>query len=363
MSDVEFDVNAAGTEPRVNGAGTLVDFPLYDAADAWDFPEPQFIIEQLMPMLGTLWIGGLPKRGKSLLVLYLALAIACRLDRVCRHFRVLAHPKMLYVTREDGGPRLMARRRDILSAWSARPERGLLRFAIKPRIDLMNPEHVAWLRETCKAEGRTVLVLDTWTALSPAADPLSPRDQAMLAAIVVQLAEDINGLVIVVDHSRKNRPEGSILSSADIFGAPQKWAAAEHVIMVDHAGSDARWEVFVEGKDADSARFLLTKSPMESGEEKLVHSGDIDALAGRSKLAGDSNRQKCLDALRELATWATSSEVALKVGLVRDTVNKHLTALVDNGSADLLGKGRWTRYKALQSAECPSPSNGAPSNE
>lgn len=343
-------------EEIMAAARGAVDSPLYDAADAWDFPAPEFIIDQLIPMLGTLWVGGLPKRGKSLLVLYLALAIACRRRDVFGKFKVLAHPKMLYITREDGGPRLNERRADILSAWTERPEPGALRFVIKARIDLLNPEHVAWLRDMCILEGRTVIVLDTWTALSPGADPLSPKDQARLAAVVVQLAEDIHGLVIVVDHSRKNRPEGSILSSADIFGAPQKWAAAEHVLMLDHAGGDeSRWEIFVEGKDADSTRFLLTKSARGSGQEKLVHAGDINTLADRSKLTGNENRQKCLDAIRN--AWLTRGEVEAKTGMSKATCTRHLTALVESGQADQMGTGRSTRYRAVDATHPPSESD------
>src|SRR5713226_2544769 len=73
--------------------------------------------------------------------------------------------------------------------------------------------HVAWLRDTCR-EGITLVILDTWTALSPSADPTAAADQAKLSAAVVQLAEDIAGAVVVVDHSRKNRPDGQALSSA-----------------------------------------------------------------------------------------------------------------------------------------------------
>ena len=91
------------------------------------------------------------------------------------------------------------------------PELGAFQLVIRPRIDLMNAAHVAWLRETCLREAVELLVLDTWTALSPTADPLGTSDQAKLAASIVQLAEDINGTVVVVDHSRKNRPEDHVL--------------------------------------------------------------------------------------------------------------------------------------------------------
>ena len=98
-------------------------------------------------------------------------------------------------------------------------------------------------------------------ALRGSADPLGAKDQAQLAAIVVKLCEDIGGLVVVVDHSRKNRPEGQPLSSADIFGPPQKWAAAEHIVMLDVVDAGRRLEVFIEGKDLETRRFFLTVTP------------------------------------------------------------------------------------------------------
>src|SRR5206468_9283798 len=116
--------------------------------------------------------------------------------------------------------------------WGTRPEPGAIRFVVRPRLDLLDKRHVAWLRDVCHREGIGLLVLDTWTALSPGADPLGARDQADLARTVVQLAEEIDGAVMVIDHSRKNGPDGAPLSSADIFGPLQKWAAAEHIIMV-----------------------------------------------------------------------------------------------------------------------------------
>ncbi len=303
----------------------------------------------------------MPKRGKSLLALYLALAIAARRPDVCRHFAVRESPRILYVSKEDGGPRLLERRQDILAAWPERPERGALRLVIKPRLDLLNPAHITWLRETCQRECITLLILDTWTTLSPGADPLSPKDQAHLAALIVTLAEDIGGVVVVIDHNRKNRPDGAILSSADIFGAPQKWAAAEHVLMLDTAGHDeTRLEVFVEGKDTDSARFFLAKSPTGSGQEKLVFAGSAAALGADARAAGQANRLAVLAALREAGAdaWIKPGDLVqllIKAGrpLAPDTIARHLAALVKDGSADQLGRGRASRYRPTPVAPHP----------
>jgi DNA-binding transcriptional ArsR family regulator len=327
-------------------------WPLYDAADDWAFPPPQFAIEGLLPLYGTVWIGALPKRGKSLLVLYLCLAIACRRTEVARRFKIFAYPKILYLTREDGGSRVQERRDDICAAWGVRPERGALRFVIRASIDLQNPEHVAWLRETCVREERTLLVIDTWTALSPSADPMGPKDQAQLAAIVVQLAADIAGAVIVIDHSRKNRPEGQVLSSSDILGPSQKWASAEHIVMLDHATDRRRLEVFVESKDSDGERFLLAISPRGSKEEKFAYAGAVENLAEERRAIGDANRQAVLETLlaNPEALSVGHLTTTLEAGglrLSKDTVQRHLKALVKTGRVRQSGVGKDTRYFAV----------------
>jgi hypothetical protein len=335
-------------------------WPLYDPPERWSFPPVAALVDALLPLRGVTWWGGMPKRYKSLLLLYVCLAIACGRPDVARRFSIRAHPLILFVAREDGGSRLQERIDDVAAAWGIRPPPGALRFVIQPKLDLLNPGHVTWLRETCRREGITLLVLDTWTALSPSADPLGARDQAQLAAVVVGLAEAIAGHVVVVDHSRKNRPQGQVLSSADIFGPPQKWAAAEHIVMLDMTSDGRRLEVFVEGKDLDGARFLLDVSPRGSGREKFTFAGAVADLAEAQRAVGDANRQAIHQALAKapdaLALTEILASLPAGVTLARDTVQKHLKALVTAGKARMTGEGRAARYFALSvSSDEPSP--------
>jgi hypothetical protein len=336
---------------RQRAADRPVDWPLHDGGEPWAFPAVAELIESVLPASGVVWWGGLPKRYKSLLALYVCLAIACRRSEIARKFLVRTFPKILYVAREDGGARLQDRRDDILSAWTERPEPGAIVFVIRPRLDLLDPEHVAWLRETCRHLGITMLVLDTWTALSPTADPLGAKDQAALAAAVVRLCEDIGGLVIVVDHSRKNRPDGQPLSSADIFGPPQKWAAAEHIVMLDVVDAGRRLEVFIEGKDLETRRFFLTVTPRGSGEEKFAYAGSAEELADAQRQVGDQNRQAVLETLRANPDGLSTGDLvsALKTArrpLSQDTVARHCQALVKTGLARKTGTHRETRFIA-----------------
>jgi hypothetical protein len=351
-----------GRAQHLRAASTTIatPWPLYDAAEPWDFPPVAALIDGLLPLLGVTWWGGMPKRYKSLLLLYLCLAIACRRADVVKHFPLRDYPKILYIAREDGGARIKARRDDILAAWGGqRPAPGAIQFLIQPRLDLLNAEHVARIRDLCLADGIRLLVLDTWTALSPAADPLGPRDQAQLAAVVVGLAEAIQGQVVVVDHSRKNRPQGQVLSSADIFGPPQKWAAAEHIVMLDVTTDGRRIEVFTEGKDMDGGRFLLDVSPRGSGREKFTFAGVVADLAEAQRAVGDANRQTVHQALAKAPYALALTEIMASLPdglkLARDTVQKHLKALVTAGKARTTGQGRSTRYFALMvSSDEPS---------
>ncbi len=345
---------------------------LHDVATlpTWDFPPIEWVIEHLIPAKSLVWLGGLPKRYKSLLMLYLCLAIAYRqaavADNSLSRFKIITYPKILYVAREDGGSRIKERCVDITNGWNhPLPELGALQIVIRPHLDLLDPEHIAWLRETCRQKGIELLILDTWTALSPTADPMAAEDQARLAAVVTELRDDINGTVVVVDHSRKNRPDpNQPLSSADIYGPHQKWAAAEHIIMLEVVDErHRRIEVFVEGKDGETQRFFLTVSARGSALEKFSYGGSVDQIAEVSRDEGRNNLALVLETLRGAGRPLGVAEIIKETAkrgvlLSRSTIKKHLGDLIAQGRAKASGKGKNTSYAPLSdSAEGPSRPN------
>ncbi len=347
----------------VPAEGVVPDWRVHDAADAWTFSPPAFTVDDLVPDTGVIWWGGPPKRFKSLFCTYVCLAIASGRDRVAEHFEIRTRPVILYVAREDGGSRLQSRRDDILSAWSTAPAPGALYFLIRPRFDLLNRAHVAWLIDQCRTLGVRLLVLDTWTALSPGADPMAAKDQAALAAVVVEIAETIAGAVVVVDHSRKNRAEGEPISSADIYGPMQKWAAAEHIVMLDLTSDRRRLEVFIEGKDGETRRCFLTVTAKSAPGEKFTYAGTVEEIADAQREKGNQNRDATRRALCDAGVPQALAEVVHALGargvtLAPDTVSKHLGVLVKTGQASVIGKGRGTRYLGIPDA--PSSANGYP---
>jgi len=155
-----------------------------------------------------------------------------------------------------------------------------------------------------------------------------------------------------VDHSRKNRAEDQPISSADIYGPLQKWAAAEHIVMMDLTSDRRRLELFIEGKDGETRRCFLTVTPKGDAGEKFTYSGTIEEIAGLQREKGQQNRDAVHRALCAAAGAQGPAEVharlkALGVTLALDTVSKHLGALVNDGRASVIGKGSATRYLGL----------------
>jgi hypothetical protein len=214
--------------------------------------------------------------------------------------------------------------------------------------------HVTELRTLCLELGATVLILDTWTALSPTADPLAAKEQAQLAQIVVALADAIGGLVIVVDHARKNVPDGGQQTLADLFGPSQKAQRAEHALLLRMIeGPERRIEVFVDGKDGDGIeRFFLERSAKDSNREKFVYAGSVQAVADRQRALGETHREAIRLAVplgrphaADLEAIGAQLAVATPpVVLSEDTIRRHLRALIKAGTVQKTGRTSATRF-------------------
>ena len=316
-------------------------FVMHDAAavDRWNFPPMEFLVDQLVPRRGLTWLGGRAKRGKSLLAVYLGLAVACDRELAAGHFEVrIEGINVLYICREDPGGRLKGRIQDMTRPWDERPEPGRFIGVVRPRFDLSREEHMDWLHAVCHKRRIGLVILDTWTALSPQADPLGAKDQTVLAQAVANFSQGFDGAVVVLDHSRKNPPEGAkkgtrTLTSADILGPSQKWQAAEHIVMLADTSEAGRVEAFVEGKDTTTARFFLDVSPEGSGVEKFLYGGTVEEAAEGKVREGAANLEKVFQAIVKVDS--TRQQIIDATGLGRATVTRHLRTLREAGRIGL----------------------------
>ena len=124
----------------------------------------------------------------------------------------------------------------------------------------------------------------------------------------------------------------------DIFGPLQKWPAAEHIVMLESTAGGGRLEVFLEGKDAETGRFFLSRAPKGSGKEKFTWSGKVEEIAAAQRKVGQGNRDAVLEAVRAAgASVGPGDQKVIGANgklLSPDTISGHLTSLVQ---AELLG--------------------------
>jgi AAA domain/DnaB-like helicase N terminal domain len=352
----------AGVLPAA-ASGAPVGWPLHDAAASWDFPPPPMLVETLMPAKGLMWIAGAPKVGKSLFTLYMVAAIGARRPAVAGRFPIHQRPRVVYLSAEDGGGRVNTRLTDIVTAWGgARPDPNALAFVLRPRgFNLETRAHAQWLLETCQANGAGGLVLDTWGRILPGAPMRDDDYQKRLAEAAARLAEDLGALVVVVDHTRKRAADAGPISAQDILGTVAKAAISEHNVVLGETRDRHRVEVYVEGKDADGARFFLDRSPRGSGLEKFTWGGTVEDAAARQRAVGDANREAIAAALgrnRPAALQPAELVAVLKaegVTLSVETASRHCRALTKLGRAVRVGAGAATSYAAAsESRQGPS---------
>jgi RecA-family ATPase len=330
-----------------------------NAGDVWDFPAIEWYVQGIIPKRGLMFYGAVPKLGKSLSVSYMCYAIVCgrRFMFGSEDFPITSDGvRILYVTEEETGSIIQARRADILRPWRMRVVPGptdRLAFQVKGAgVDIMESAWITRLIERCRREDRRVLILDTYEAVTPSLDPKKPEQHKLVLNNLLRLAAEIDGVVIVVDHAKLPDPERKrILSHLDLSWSAAKGAKADHIVMMGGTDDPSRFEMFVGGRLATSERrFLLNRSPEKSGVEKFRYAGVYDPISAvrESREQGKENAivgilQQAQRAPDDKDGWRTSQEIRdairrPKIG--RNTAAEILTELLASGVIEARGSER-----------------------
>jgi hypothetical protein len=280
-----------------------------DETDDWtglslmeaDLHDPSWIVEGLLPE-GLTWLAGRPKRGKSWLVLQIALDIVlgtASLGRPCAQGRVL------YLALEDS-PRRMKRRLALMGAAKS-PELGNL--IIKTRFPSLEDGGLAALIEAIEKYGPVLVVIDTLSRLMGRVDQDSNADMTATLDPIQKLALGRNIAIVVVDHHRK--PGMEILDAIDdVIGSTAKTGVADAIWGLYRKSHEAQGTLKITGRDVEEAEFAM------SWDAVRFH-WKVEGSAGERAL---DQRIKEITAFLRIALEADLKTLASHLGLSEDTL-------------------------------------------
>jgi hypothetical protein len=328
---------------------------LHDLADVeqWKAEPLSWKIENLIPAGGIGFLSGAPKDGKSLLtcdqVVHMAHG-APWLDKF-----ETTPSRVLYIAREDPARRLKERLTEINTSYGYGPiPRDRVRFLIRERLHLTEPQHIEWLYEQVRTHEFDFIVLDVLNRMIPELDEMNARDMARMVSVLEQLNRELNLTIQCLDHTRKPmNGKGSARDEQtpnpfDLKGSIAKYGAADFMLCVSRTRDAGRLQLYAENKDTDERpHFLIDVSPKGSDKPKFQYAGDVGQLANDMKATGDANREKVYRALSP--TWESSGIIAKRTGLSGSTTRTHLNALYSDSPrrAERKGSTKTTEWRAF----------------
>lgn len=253
----------------------------FDELLSTDFPEPEWIINGILPV-GLVILAGKPKVGKSFLALQLAHAVGSGGHIFGQQVK---QRKVLYLALEDPPRRL----KDRLRKQGA--ESGIAAVAMTdwPKFGASGGG-IELLREQIDAEGFGLVIVDTLSRAAGMSDQLDVAAMTALLDPLQRIAQERNMTILVIDHHPKasgfdNNPV------MDIFGSVAKGAVPDGAMGLYTQQGKRGATLAVAGRELEGAEFAL----------------EFDGMLGTWQLLGEAGTVKketlkaaMPDAIREL---------------------------------------------------------------
>lgn len=199
-------------------------------------PEPDWLIDELLPAGVIGLLHGEPRTRKSWLSLDIAIAVATGTP-VCGLARFGCQPRrVLYSSQEDGAALVRARAKALLKGRGIEGHPDGLLFAVHKAIDLDNPQWQSRLLIDLVANGVELLILDPIRRYSMAADK-GPSDVQRITAYLRRVVTLTGATVLIVHHDVKPPAQGKDERRRAHRASGGDWfAAAECPISLETAG-------------------------------------------------------------------------------------------------------------------------------
>lgn len=269
---------------------------LLTAEEVKALPNLPYRVKGLLPAKGLATIYGEPSGGKSFLALDLALNIAAA-DAAGRKWfgKSVNRAPVIYIALEGRGG--VSKR---IKAWEAHngAQASLQIKFLLQNFGLLEPKGIAELSQEILAtvgQGAVVFV-DTLNQSAPGADENSSKDMGSVLANAKELADRVDGLVVLIHHAGKDRAKG-------MRGHSSLIAAMDAAIEVSSSNNGRSWKV-VKARDDESGivhGFELFPHSVGQDEDGL----EIVSCAIRPSLNAPQAKAKPIRGKHQLAAMAT----------------------------------------------------------
>ena len=294
-------------------------------------PSARPIVEGLLHE-GMLLFGGKSKRGKSWLMLDLALSVATG-NRVWRHFEVPEPQPVLYIALEDGRARIQRRLQEIRPGARTNGKLQLLY-----NFPLLNDGGLEKLRRYITGGRYRLIVIDVLARIEPAAkggNEKTYHDIYRMFAPLQDLHRQHPVCLVMLTHLRKAEAD-------DIFDTLHGSVAYQGV-------QDSLW--VLERSPQDTVGVLHIRE--NDGDDQALHlsfaDGHWEFLGHDTNMKLSQNRQAILDLFEEKERPLTIDEILKGLSRPRDryqSIRQTLHRMVQDEQIVRLRRGRYAASRS-----------------
>jgi RecA-family ATPase len=290
-----------------------------------EFPEPEFIIDGLLPEGFSLLVG-LPKTGKSYLALHIGLAVAS--GGVALGYFECKRRNVAYLALEENERRLQTRAKELLKeseipenfyyelTWDRFPMglEPLREYIRENKVEFLIVDTLARIVDTNGKKGGNAYIED-YRMVEPLAD--------------LYLQEGVS--ILAIHHRRKTESDEDW--TLDFSGSTGITAVADNLVLLKRARGEKKAELKIRGRDLVNDIEMALEWDDKIGFYRYV--GDLDAIVESEQ------KRQILDYLKE-AEEAKPSEIAKETGLKISVVYTVLNRLREDGKVVRTKRGFYT---------------------
>lgn len=278
-----------------------------------DFPEPEWIIPDLLPV-GLACLAGRPKVGKSWLLLQIAHAVSTGGMVFGRRVR---KGRVLYLALEDSARRLKKR----CELQGVGPSADI---TFELRWPALDDGGLARLQAEMDGGGYRLVAVDTFSRIAGKVDQDDVGATTLVMSNLQQIGESGDRLVLLSDHHRKPGGMGTDPID-DILGSTGKAAVVDTAWGLYRQRGKREVELKIVGRDVEETDLALRWDGLTRCWQCLGEAGDVRR---------DSFLGQVLGAIRELARIGevpTVTSIARHLDMDKGNVSRATQELIADG--------------------------------